>query len=109
MVNQPIINTVEKYLKSIPKEFNLKKAFLFGSFARGNQNEDSDIDIALIIGNMDNFFLAQIQLMKLRRKIDLRIEPHPIKENNFNESNPFASEILRTGIEIKLSKNITTA
>ena len=108
MVNQSIINTAEKYLKSIPKEFNLKKAFLFGSFARGNQNEDSDIDIALIIGKMDNFFLAQIQLMKLRRKIDLRIEPHPIEENDFNVSNPFANEILRTGIEISWGKNITT-
>lgn len=38
--------------------------------------------------------------MKLRRSIDLRIEPHPIKEQDFNSSNPFAFEIKNTGIEI---------
>ncbi len=38
--------------------------------------------------------------MRLRRKIDLRIEPHPIKEQDFNSMNPFAYEIAKTGIEI---------
>jgi hypothetical protein len=38
--------------------------------------------------------------MKLRRKIDTRIEPHPFKVEDFNESHPFAFEILKTGIEV---------
>jgi len=40
--------------------------------------------------------------MRLRRKIDLRIEPHPIKEQDFNVVNPFAFEIEKTGIEITI-------
>ncbi len=40
--------------------------------------------------------------MRLRRKIDLRIEPHPINEKDFNAMNPFAFEIQHTGIEIVL-------
>jgi hypothetical protein len=39
--------------------------------------------------------------MRLRREIDLRIEPHPILEEDFNIQNPLAYEIKRTGIEIK--------
>lgn len=39
-------------------------------------------------------------LKKLRRNIDLRIEPHPIGEKDFNFSNPFVYEISKTGIEI---------
>jgi hypothetical protein len=39
--------------------------------------------------------------MRLRRKIDLRIEPHTISEKDFNDLNPFAYEVRRTGIEIK--------
>lgn len=88
----------------IPMDLGLKKAYLFGSFARGKEKEDSDIDIALVLENMPDFFSTQKQLMKLRRKIDLRIEPHPIKEQDFNSLNPFAYEIEQTGIEITVEK-----
>ena len=102
MVNPGIINTVRKYIMLIPKDLGVKKAYLFGSFARGIEREESDIDIALVLENMPDFFSTQRQLMRLRRKIDLRIEPHPIKEQDFNSLNPFAYEIEKTGIEIPL-------
>ena len=100
MVNQSVIETVKKYLHQIPEEMDLKKAYLFGSYALGREHEDSDIDIALVIGKMDDFFKTQMQLMRLRRKIDLRIEPHPILHEDFNLQNPFAYEIQKTGIEL---------
>jgi len=102
MVDQRVIETVKQYIMVIPKDFGVKKAYLFGSFAKGQEKEESDIDIALVLENMPDFFYAQKQLMKLRRKIDLRIEPHPIKEQDFNSLNPFAYEIEKTGIEIIL-------
>ncbi len=104
MVNQRVIETVKQYIMIIPKDFGVKRAYLFGSFAKGKEKENSDIDIALVLENMPDFFSAQKQLMKLRRKIDLRIEPHPIKEQDFNPLNPFAYEIEQTGIEINLAK-----
>ncbi len=102
MVNQRVIDTVKQYIMIIPKDFGVKKAYLFGSFAKGKEKEESDIDIALVLDNMPDFFYTQKQLMRLRRKIDLRIEPHPIKEQDFNSLNPFAYEIEKTGIEIIL-------
>jgi uncharacterized protein len=104
MVNQRVIDTVKQFIMIIPKDFGVKKAYLFGSFAKGNEKEESDIDIALVLENMPDFFYVQKQLMKLRRKIDLRIEPHPIKEEDFNYLNPFAYEIEKTGIEITMDK-----
>ncbi|MCF8305480.1 MAG: nucleotidyltransferase domain-containing protein [Ignavibacteriales bacterium] len=104
MVNQNIIDTVKQYIMVIPKDLGVKKVYLFGSFAKGKGKDDSDIDIALILENMSDFFYVQKQLMKLRRKIDLRIEPHPIKEQDFNALNPFAYEIEKTGIAISLDK-----
>lgn len=106
MVDQGIIDKIKRYLMIIPNDLGIKKAYLFGSFAKGNEREESDIDIALILGNMPDFFATQKQLRKLRRNIDLRIEPHPIKEQDFNSLNPFASEIENTGIEINMG--ITT-
>jgi uncharacterized protein len=100
MVNESIIETARRYIRQIPEEMDLKMAFIFGSYAKGIEREDSDIDIALVLGKMDDFYAVQMQLMRLRREIDLRIEPHPIWEQDFNIQNPFAYEIQKTGIEI---------
>lgn len=104
MVDQRVIDTVKKYIQLIPKDLGVKKAYLFGSFAKGKEKEESDIDLALVLENMPDFFSTQRQLMKLRRKIDLRIEPHPINEQDFNSLNPFVYEIEQTGIEISVVK-----
>jgi len=76
------------------------KAYLFGSYAKGNADINSDIDIAIIFENFPDIFDMQVQLMKLRRKFDTRIEPHPFREKDFNTSNPTANEILATGVEL---------
>lgn len=100
MVDRSVLETAKNFIRQIPADMALKKAFLFGSYARGVQREESDIDIALVVGKMEDFFTLQMQLMRLRRKIDLRIEPHPIGEKDFNNENPFACEIIKTGIEL---------
>lgn len=100
MANQGIVDKIKQYLTILPSDLGVKKAYLFGSFAQGKEREESDIDVALIVENMPDFFSTQRQLRKLRRNIDLRIEPHPIQAQDFNSSNPFAYEIKKTGIEI---------
>jgi predicted nucleotidyltransferase len=90
-----------KYINFLKKrDPNIQKAYIFGSYAKGNIKEDSDIDLAIIFKNLDDSFDMQVQLMKLRRKFDNRIEPHPFRESDFHTLNPFANEILNTGIEI---------
>jgi len=101
MVDQGIIDVVKKYVMLLPKSFGVKRVYVFGSFAKGQAHEASDIDIALVLANLPDFFDAQKRLMQLRRKVDLRIEPHPIKLEDFNDSNPFADELVRTGVEIE--------
>jgi hypothetical protein len=41
--------------------------------------------------------------MRLRRKIDSRIEPHPFRESEFELSNPIVYEIIKYGQEIKIN------
>jgi predicted nucleotidyltransferase len=75
------------------RHYNVKEAFLFGSYARNNFNNDSDIDIALVLEGYKDTILELSNLMRLRRDFDLRIEPHPIAKKDFTSSNPFAKEI----------------
>lgn len=91
----------EKYIKSISSKYQISQAFLFGSYAKGSFHDDSDIDIAVIVDNVVDIIDVQIEMMKLRRKIDLRIEPHPIMKSDFNYSDPLSNEILKHGIIIR--------
>jgi predicted nucleotidyltransferase len=97
------LNLANRYIDEIKSKYDLRKALLFGSFAKGTNNENSDIDIALIFDNVTDIIDLQIELMKMRRNIDLRIEPHPFDESDFNVTNPAASDILNYGIEIGAS------
>ena len=49
-------------------------------FAKGTHSPESDIDIAVVADNFSGDPIEDAMLlMKLRRKIDYRIEPHPFK------------------------------
>lgn len=52
------------------------------------------------VGSTIDIFDLQMQMLRLRRKVDLRIEPHPIKEEDFTSMNPFVNEIVLSGIEL---------
>jgi predicted nucleotidyltransferase len=92
---------IKKYINFLREnDFDIEKVYLFGSHAKGMITEDSDIDLAVVFKELSDSFDMQVQLMKLRRKFDTRIEPHPFKESDFNPSNPLAREILDTGLEI---------
>lgn len=90
-----------KYINFLRKRNpDITKVYLFGSYAKGTPDINSDIDIAIIFRDFPDSFDMQVQLMKLRRKFDTRIEPHPFRETDFNNTNPMANEILISGIEI---------
>ena len=78
----------------------IKKVYLFGSYVKGTANENSDIDLAIVFEAFSNSFDMQVELMKLRRKFDTRIEPHPFRDEDFNMSNPFANEVISSGFEL---------
>ena len=94
------LNVVKQYAEIVRNSFDYKKLILFGSYAKDNACKDSDIDIAIIFSDFDNRLDRQVELMKLTRQIDTRIEPHPFREKDFDHSNPLVNEIVNYGMEI---------
>lgn len=94
------IKIARRYIDSISKKYKIENAILFGSFVKGTNHADSDIDIAIVIRTVDDIFDLQIELMCLRSDDDLLIEPHPFAESDFKVSNPVVAEILKNGIDI---------
>lgn len=96
-----VIDIAQRYASLVKVNFDYIRMILFGSYAKGNFNEDSVIDIAVVFKDFSNLSDMQLELMRLRRKIDSRIEPHPFRESEFELSNPIVYEIIKYGQEIK--------
>jgi predicted nucleotidyltransferase len=94
------IKLAKKYVKKISNKYQIESVMLFGSFAKGTNHADSDIDIAIIFTSADDIIDLQIELMKMHTDDDLLIELHPFKKSDFNMSNPVVAEIIKNGIEI---------
>ena len=94
------LRNIRQYARDLARRFNPERVILFGSYAKGTSHEDSDIDMAIIFDSLYDVFDTQVELLKLRRQFDIRIEPHPFIESNFNLSHPLAKEILNHGVEI---------
>jgi uncharacterized protein len=95
---------LKKYF-ALLKQNNIKlnKAYLFGSYASGNYSTISDIDIALV---SDAFEGVRINDREKIRKITLSVssdlEVMPFNTKDFTNENPFAREIMETGISLPL-------
>lgn len=108
MVKVPskVISIIEDFIKLLQEEnIKIEKVILFGSYAKGTQREDSDIDLAIIspdfkeedcIKNM-TLLLCKANLLK----VDIQTIPFSIEE--YNEPKGIMEEIINTGIELKVA------
>ena len=97
-----IYNKIKEYIKILQENgIEVWRLYLFGSYAKDRFTPESDIDFAIFLDtdNVDGF-LEDVKLMHLRRKVDLRIEPHSFARSDFDETNPFIKEIITTGKRI---------
>jgi uncharacterized protein len=96
------IDTAKAFVQAIlAKGFPLKKAILFGSFARNQQNKWSDIDLALVsdeftgVGYFDLQHFVDVKVSSTRFT---PIEAHTFPTEYFEKGDPFIAEIKKTGI-----------
>lgn len=103
MDKKNILNIARKFASAVMRNYDCKQIYLFGSYAKGSNQKESDIDIAVILEEFENPLDIQLELMRLRRTIDSRIEPHPFRKKDFNTSHPIVYEILKHGKRIDSS------
>ena len=101
IIDSKIMESIKKYIEKISKYYKIEAIILFGSYAKGTENENSDIDIAIISSDFNDIIEDGAKLIGLTWKIDTRIEPHPITTEDYQKiSNPFVREVIDTGIKV---------
>lgn len=87
---------IEKYASLVKEAMPNSMIVLFGSYAKGTEKIDSDIDIAVIVDELTGDYLdISTKLFSLTRKVDTSIEPKLVVRKD-NDSG-FLESILKYG------------
>ena len=105
LTSDPIKDIIKELKSGLEKKYGsqLKSILLFGSYARGEETEDSDIDIAIILEDFDHA-CTEIErtgdiVSSLSLKFDTLISLVPIKEKDWLErKTALISNIKRDGV-----------
>ena len=90
---------LKRYKKLLSEEMKFDKMILFGSYARESQREESDVDVAIIVDEIQgDYFSITPLLWRIRREVDDRIEPVIFQKDN--DESGFLEEIIKNGILI---------
>lgn len=101
MVNEKIMNDVKFFVEQLKEDINIQSVYLFGSYAKARNEDYSDIDVAIVSNSFRGFVLADNEtILSKTKNINRMIEPHPFRIEDFTKDNPFAKEIISTGIKI---------
>ncbi len=105
MVKVPdkVIKIIDKYLVALrDNNIPVNQAILFGSYAKGNYDAWSDIDLVLVSEVFEGIRIkdrGKIRLITLNVSSDIEVLPYCPKD--FNSGDPFVKEIIETGIKMK--------
>ena len=97
------LNIAIQYLKRLKdNNINFSDAWLFGSYAKGLQQANSDIDLAIVLDDKEKSFDTEVKLMIIRRGEETLIEPHPFTKDEFDTTLPIVNQIINNGERIKI-------
>ena len=90
-------NIASEYAKAVVRELTPKNIILFGSYINGTPTAESDIDVAVIFDAFEGDWLETATLLsRLKRKINLLIEPHLLDESE--DVTGFLNHVRQTGV-----------
>ena len=90
----------------IKKDYRAEKVILFGSYAKGNATEDSDVDLLVVAPTKERFFERMASVRRLIRDLRDGLAVSPIVltplelEKRRQAGDPFVRDILETGVSL---------
>jgi len=95
---------VQQYIADVQEAMPIDKVYLYGSYAKGTQSENSDVDLCFFSQAFERRrtmdILTELFYLKIKYDKDLLIEPNAFPLSELDNDNPFVNEVLRTGTEL---------
>ena len=92
MIQKEIIEYLKAHKESFAQKYGISKIALFGSYARGENRPDSDIDIAIetklsdyfllydFKEELENFFHSKVDVVRLRERMNESLRKRIMKD-----------------------------
>jgi predicted nucleotidyltransferase len=102
---ETVTQSARQYANEVSRVMHVDKAVLFGSYAKGTADPQSDVDICFFLDSYGGKTRMDImkELFGLTRGYGCKgiyFEPIAFETSEIENDNPFVKEILRTGREI---------
>ncbi|MEK7813895.1 MAG: nucleotidyltransferase domain-containing protein [Candidatus Desantisbacteria bacterium] len=95
-MDKNIIDEINLFVQKVIKILPVKMITLYGSYARGTQGPESDIDIAVVVDDIqENWLKLNSKLFLIAAEIDYKIEPNLIILKN--NTSDFLESIMKYG------------
>lgn len=95
---------VTDYVHTLAQDIHIRAAILFGSYATGRWNNESDIDIAIFSDDFAMMDRVEAITFLLNKALPYHLDIQPLAYNAqdlaYADDNPFLHEILTTGVHI---------
>ena len=105
-IRPEIWKTVNEMSLRLKKEYKAEKVILYGSYARGEETEESDIDLLIIAPTNEKFFKRMATIKKILRDLRFGLVVSPIVltreeiKKRVEIGDQFIQSILEEGVEI---------
>ena len=103
--HEAVMNIINQYVSDVKAELPINKVYLYGSYANGTAQWDSDVDLCFFSDSFTAHETMQVlgKLFELKRNYNeyVCLEPNAFPTSELYNDNTFVKEILRTGQEIK--------
>ncbi|GBD96809.1 MAG TPA: nucleotidyltransferase domain-containing protein [Nitrospirae bacterium] len=105
MAKKSVIKIIKRFTTALIKEgITVDRVILYGSYAKGKERPDSDIDVAVVSSDFGKDRTEEgMMLFRIAGEIDLKLEPVPISMESYENDTwvPLIYEIRTKGIELK--------
>jgi predicted nucleotidyltransferase len=107
-IPEKVKNVVRNYLNKIGNQIPVRKAILFGSYAKGTFDEESDVDLAIFSEYFEGTSRVEgiTYLLLNAMDYDIDLEPVAFTDKEYDERLGIVDEIIKTGIEIQIGTQL---
>jgi len=98
-----LLEDVQQLVKRLQARFDIKEAYIFGSYAWGEPDIYSDVDIAVVLGSYENggIYDGRFEVFHEVQKHNSSYEVLCFDRDEFEgDSNPIVKRIKHNGIKI---------
>ncbi len=100
-----VIKIATGFLESIRGRHDIKRAYLFGSFARGTMREYSDVDLAIVLGSLQGFsdspFDEQFEIFHEAQEFNSLLEVVCFSQEEFEkDGGALVQQIKKEGLKL---------